>query len=209
MGNQQRLQHIVESHGLQGLAQRQVNTHQHRAQLLVGQHHPHWQLVHRRVKVLSGNRLQHFGMAWIAVIGRASGVQSLFVQRRRHQSSDPSLQRLTRSPIHTAPGKFTRHCTDLPGCHRAQGRTDLQYRNTAWRQVQHLIGLCNLHHRPGQTLGRRHRPDSVAHGRHVARDKAVLQRRGPRQKGLGDDFGANARCIAQGDSDGQVACGAG
>ena len=78
-GDADRRQHGVEGHRLDRLAQRHVDRHQHRLQLVVGEHH-----AHRRQRAARGReRLQHLG---VAGIGDAGGGEGFLVDRRRDQA---------------------------------------------------------------------------------------------------------------------------
>ena len=82
-----RLQHRVESHGVDGATQRQVDRHQHRAQLLVGQHHAHrWDHAVSRAQ-----RLQHLG---VPRERHARGRQRLLVNRRGDDCRHLARQRM-------------------------------------------------------------------------------------------------------------------
>jgi hypothetical protein len=59
----QRLQHPLQRHRLDRLAQRHVDADQHRAQFVVGQHHAHRHLRERHAGVRRGLGLQQFGVA--------------------------------------------------------------------------------------------------------------------------------------------------
>ena len=78
MGDAQGLQHGVESDRLDGLAQRQVDRHQHHAQLAIGQHHPHrrWRAAGGAAR---GQRLQHLGVPGVRHTRCGEG---FFVDRR-------------------------------------------------------------------------------------------------------------------------------
>ena len=82
----QGLEHSSESHRVDRIAQREVDRHQHDAQLLVGQHHAN--------RHAAGQGLQHLG---VARIGDARGGQRRLVQRRRDQARAlPALHRTHR-----------------------------------------------------------------------------------------------------------------
>ena len=75
VGDAQGLEHGIEGDRVDRLAQRHVDRDEHRAQLVVGQHHAH----RRHDAAARRQRLQHFG---VAGIGDASRGERLLVDRR-------------------------------------------------------------------------------------------------------------------------------
>ena len=91
----QGLQHIGRRHRFERIAQRDMDADQHGAQLVVRQHHAHWQLGDRTAQVRGRQRLQEFGMAGMFDPGRG---QRLLVDRRGDDGADLAAQRSLRGP---------------------------------------------------------------------------------------------------------------
>ena len=203
VGDAYGFQHRRFSHGLDGLAQGQVDADQHGAQFLVGQHHAHRQKRHRNTRMPGGQRLQDLGMTGKTIKRRARCGQALFVKWRGHHCGDCPIKRLLRGPLHTAAGKLARHRADLAVGHRLHGRAHLQYRNTAGRQMQGLLRIADLHYRPGQSWGPLgHQSAGTAHGLKVTSHKTSLHLPGLGGIGLGNNFRADSSRIAHGDGQG-------
>ena len=111
MGDAYRLQHGVETHQVDGTAQRDMDADQHHTQFVVGQHHAHRR---RAAAQRRGQRLQHLGVAGVV---NAGGGQRLLVQRRGDhrrrltgqqqpgRGFDAGSGRGTAARIHPAPGQ--------------------------------------------------------------------------------------------------------
>ena len=79
MSDLQGAQHAGLRDLLNGFAQRHVNGDQHRAQLVIGQHHAHGHLLHRHAQVRRCFSLKQLGVAWKAAEWLACGSQRLLV----------------------------------------------------------------------------------------------------------------------------------
>ena len=80
-----------------------MDAHQHRAQLLVGQHHPH--------RHISPDLRQNLRMPRIHV---ARQVHCGLAERRRHHGPDLARHRILRRPVHGPEGRLTARCRNLP-----------------------------------------------------------------------------------------------
>ena len=190
VGDAQRLQHGVESHGLDGPAQRQVDGDQHDAQLIVGQHHAHgrWLGPHAGC---SGQGLQHLGVPRIEHAGCSQG---FLVDRRGDDGAAGAGQHQRHRMFDAA-----RRRGAVAGVDRA-----LRQRRQAAREAPRLHQRQAARWHLGQVVGR------VDHRRHgspcAAQHAGVPDHHGVAQlterKGAGDDLRADAGGVAHGHDQG-------
>ena len=110
MGNPNGAEHRIKGHRVDGAAQRQVDGHQHAAQLVVGQHHAHlW----RRLAGHGRQRLEHFGVTRKA---NARSGQRLFVNWRGHNRRDFAVHRQLNGLLDTSHSRRT--CARIHLAHR-------------------------------------------------------------------------------------------
>ena len=204
VGDAQRLGYVVRGHRVQRVAQRHVDAHQHRPQLVIGQHHAHRHPRHRHLGMPGSQRLQQFGMPGEGVVGGARRRQRQLVQRRGDQGGDVAAQGGLGRPHHAAPGQFTRLRTDLAERHQRHGRADLPDRNAAGRRLQCLVQAGQRQHRQSGQPGAGDAGTGTPHARHIPGHEAAGGGVGRIAKGLGDDLRADAGGVAQGDGNGWV-----
>ncbi len=178
--------------------QRQVDRHQHHAQLVVGQHHAHRR--HRLVRH-GGQRLQHLG---VARKRDAGGRQRLLVDRRRDDRASGALLHPCHGLLDAAGGGGT-------GARRDRAERQLgQAMSQAGRLAdsQRAGGACGAvgrmrqgRYRQRQSAGRGGTPQHA----HVADHHRIVEL--ARRGGPGDDLRADAARVAhrdeqrQGDGD--------
>ena len=187
VGDAQRLQHGVEVDRVDGAAQRQVDGHQHHAQLVVGQHHAHRRRRRRRgasacsISVWPGK-------------GHAGGGQRLLVDRRgddgRHLAGAAPARRRASMQRAAARAGSGRRRGPAAASARPAGRP----------------GGCSTGRQPGGTAGsvgrRVDRATAAAAGsarRGAARPRRPAPRApagAPRAKARDDDLGADAAGVA-------------
>ena len=172
-----------------------MDAHEHGAQLVIRQHHAHGHLVHLLAEKGRGRGLQQLGVAGKGVVRRAGGRQGLLVQGRRDQACDLATQGRLRGPAHATPRQATGGGADT-----ADRRLAVEHRHLQHRQ-------CARSHRLLRSLDRRqldatHPGRGTAQHGHIARHETAAQSLGLGPEGLEDDFGPDARRIAQGDGQG-------
>ena len=132
VGDADRLEHGVEGDRVDRLAQRQVDRHQHRAQLVVGQHH-----AHRRQRAARGRqRLQHLGVAGIGTPAAASA--SLWIGAVTMALASPRCTRRTACSMQRAAAARPQRASIRPsGAASEVGRQalDLQHRQAVGRHI--------------------------------------------------------------------------
>ena len=183
----QRLPDRVEAQRVDGVAQREVDRHQHHPQLVIGQHHAHW----RQRATLRGQGLQHFRVPWE---GDACCRQRFFVDRcGDDRSALPRLHQLHRMlnaarsgravlGVDAAPGQARERAVQPRGC---------AYGQATWWQVRSVARHVD-HRHAGEAFGPQ--GAGTAHHRDVANHHGVAQRAGVER--CGNDLGANSRSVA-------------
>ena len=146
--------------------QRHMDAHQHRAQLLVGQHHPH--------RHIPPNLRQNLRMPRIHV---ARQVHCGLAERRRHHRPDLARHRILRRPVHRLEGCLT-------ACRR----------NLAHRKI--LGHLCTRHHLQKARIQPQPPRNCLHPPRTAINDKRAFQARFRGSgKGSQNDLRPNARRI--------------
>jgi len=192
VGDANRLEHGLERDRLDGSAQRHVDRHQHRAQLVVGQHHAN----RRSDAVPCGKGLQHLGVARVRDAGRS---QRPLVDRRRDDGRDPAIHRQVHRLLDAASGGRTgarTHAADR-GVDQARGDAGcLQHADAVGRQRRRIARLLDRghgQHAAGERGGSSHHRDVTDH--ETAFSATAKQRR--------DDLRADAARVAHRDGDRQ------
>ena len=206
VGDLEGLEQPLKADCIQGLAQRQMNAHQHDAQLLVGQHHAHWQLSNRTPLMRSCQGLQHLGVARVSVVGRSGQCQCRFVQWRGHQRGNFTAQGSLGRPDHALPGLAPGTGRHLTLQHQRRRFDHLQYRQAAWWQIQCLTRQRQQGHRQNRRTPGHLFSGATQRGRVACNKTAAGHLRGI-AKGPGDDLGADASWIAHGDGNRAVYLG--
>jgi hypothetical protein len=192
----QGLQHVVGRDGVDGVAQRQVNAHQHGAQLVAGQHHAHRHLSERHARMRCRLRLQQLGVARIV---HASGVQRLLVQRRGHQAGNLPAQRRLGRPHHalrsSAPA-FGRYSAKRQGAGQTGKR---QHRQTTRRHLARLRRRGDDSHRQIRNAGAAHASGRAPQRGELAHDEGALHLVRRIAECFGNDLRSDARRVALGD----------
>ncbi len=195
----QRLQHIVESHGIQRITQGQVDADQHGLELVIGQHHAHRHLGHG----LAGKRccfsLQQFGVARKARKTCASQGQRLLVNGCGHHGGNFARQRRACGPDNAICRRPAGGSADLPESGQAGQNTGLQHGDAARRHSLPTGNARELHHRQRQCTVTSDQLRGAAQRGHIARHQAARQLGRRIAKGFGDDFRADTGRIAHGD----------
>jgi hypothetical protein len=191
-GDAQRLQHGLARHAIDGITQRAMDGHQHRAQLLVGQHHAHGDA--------TGQRLQHLG---VARIGRTARVQGFLVDGRGDQRTAPAGQDLGNSSLDAAGRRRPRPRIDATGWQLGQ----------AGGQARRLPdGQAARRHAPQRVraIERRHRQAAAqarqrgTHHLHIAHDNRIARCVG--QPKACQDLGADATGVTLSQQQRQAIC---
>ena len=183
----QRLPDRVEAQRVDGVAQREVDRHQHHPQLVVGQHHAHW----RQRAALRGQGLQHLGVARKCATCCS---QRFFMDRRGDDGRAlPCLHQLHGVLDAARSGRAVLGVDAAPGQARelaVQARW-CAYGQAAWWQVLSVARRVD-HRHAGEAFGPQRA--GTAHHRDVANHHGVAQRAGVERRG--NDLGANPRSVA-------------
>ena len=177
-----RLQHGVEGHGIDGLAQRDMDADQHHAQLLVRQHHAHRR---RRAARRGSQGLQHLGMAGVRDTG---GGQRLLVDGRSHDGLGLTGHHQTHRRFDAACGRSAVAAVDPAQRQRSQARGQIGWRQHRQTAGRHVVAGRVDHGRHG-TAGAPHHDRIADH--HTALQRTTLE-------GAHDDLGADAGRVAHG-----------
>jgi len=200
VGDLQGLHHLLWRDGIQRLTQRDMDAHQHRTQLVVGQHHAHRHLRQRDPGVTGALGLQKLGMTRVFVPGGARGMQRLLVQRRGHDSRHLAAQGRTRGPQNALTRQASGTRIDHPPRQLRRGRHHLQHRQLSGRHFQRLCGGVDALHAPG--VRARQQGQRTAHHPGIACHKTTPRELRLLQPGVRNDFWPDAARVTGCDGDG-------
>ena len=171
----QRLQHVLEVHRLDRVAQRHVDADQHGAQFVVGQHHAHRHVAPARLPAMRPLRPAAvrcgpgYGTPAAASASLCRGaVTSAAISPRRAARAAQTTHSAAAVPaaaLDLAPGDRLRRCGHL------------QHRDAARRRRQRLRRRFDQRHRQRRPPWRAAWPARRAASRHVAGDEAALRQR--------------------------------
>ncbi|MPN12085.1 hypothetical protein SDC9_159395 [bioreactor metagenome] len=203
MRDAQGLQDLRPGHGLDGLAQRDMDADQHGAQLVVRQHHAHRHLFQRNARMGSRLGLQKFRVPGES---HACQMQRLLVQGCRDQGGNLATQSCLRGPDHTLRRGLPGSCANLAiGLGPRQPR-QVQQRDSTFRNRPGFARLIDHHHGLGDGLvavgGPRCQRSRTAQSLQLAHYKAAAHGLRCSPKSLGDDFRPYACTVALGDGNG-------